>query len=95
MRKRIRLDRYDEAALRLVENQETATPAIIDVFRGLQSESDKCYHTLYYRIRNLENVGYVALDKQKDRVFVKITEAGRAALRECAVGHEAAHAEGV
>jgi len=91
-----RLDRYDIAVLRWVrgqEEQDSKTPAIVDIFKGLQDQSTKCYPTLRFRLKSLAETGYLVLDKQRDRVFVELTDKGRAILQTDNVGHESPHCQ--
>ena len=86
------LDNYDKAVLKLVwcvEGKPSSSPAIIDIFNGLQQEEDntRCYSTLKYRLRRLMAAGLLELDQKSDRHRTKVilTEEGRRVLESLAV----------
>jgi hypothetical protein len=82
------LDNYDISVLRLVwgvEEKQSSSPAIIDIFNGLQQEEDntRCYSTLKYRLRKLMAAGLLDLDQKSDRHRTKVilTEEGHKVLK--------------
>lgn len=70
------LDKTDNEILEEVAKRGSEAPSIMDVFKAIPEQ--KSYNSIRDRVYDLERQKLLTLEKQRDRVLLRLTKEGHA-----------------